>query len=61
MVVVFVERAEHELHVHADLELLGVGGGRELAEHDHPLASSSTAHTVYGTNGSGATYGSGGA
>src|SRR4051812_34863923 len=38
VLVVLVERAEHELHRHADFELLGVGAGRELPEYHHLLS-----------------------
>ena len=54
VLVVLVERAEHQLHLHADLELRR-RRRRSRAARARPSAraSSSTAHTVYGTNGSG--------
>ena len=39
MLVVFVERTEHELHLHAHLESRGIGARRELSEHDHLLGA----------------------
>src|SRR3954469_5355403 len=37
VLVVLVERAEHQLHLHADFEHRRVGTGGEPAEHDHLL------------------------
>src|SRR6478736_4283597 len=34
VLVVLVERPEHELHLHTDRELLRVGAGGEATEHD---------------------------
>ena len=44
------------------VELVRVGAGRELTEHDHLLDARARPRTrCTGTNGSGETYGSGGA
>ena len=60
-VVLGVERVEHQLHLHADREVVDRDAGDDLAQHDELLGPSSTAAMRTGSCGSvTGTYGSGG-